>query len=86
MRKKILGIGVGGGYVVEFNIRLYVEYRTYSGEVIEREVVIPVQTTDREIANAIAIEKAKKMLENFSSINKNTITIKVKERKKKGKV
>lgn len=84
MKKKVLGISaVNWRDVVNFNIRLLVSYSTNSGERIVREAIFAIQTTDKEEAERLAIEKAKKQLEAFPYIVKNSVTIELKRRKKR---
>ena len=82
-KKKVLGTSIDYRDIVNFNVKLLVEYKTISKEKISREAIFSIQTTDKETANAIAIEKCKKQLEEFSYIIKNSITIEVKGRRKK---
>lgn len=82
-KKKVLGAGVDGRDVVNFNVRLIVKYETTYNEKIKREAVIPIQTTDKQTATALAIEKAKQQLELFPYIKKSTVIIEPKGRNKK---
>lgn len=85
MRKKVLGVSVEGRDVVNFNIKLIVEYQTTSNEKVKKEAIFSIQTTDREQAKKLAIEKCREQLEIFPYIIKNSVAIEVKGRGKNGK-
>jgi hypothetical protein len=84
-KKKVLGISVDYRDIVNFNVKLLVGYQTISNEKIKKEAIFSIQTTDKETARLLAIEKCKKQLEEFSYIIKNSVTIEVKGRNKNGK-
>ena len=85
MKKKVLGQSIDYRDIVNFNVRLSVEYRTITNEKVSREAIFQVQTTDKQTAIGIAIEKAKKQLEEFPYIIKETIIVEEKRRKRRCK-
>jgi hypothetical protein len=80
VKKKVLGIGIDGKDIVNFNVKLIVRYYTTANEKVKDEMTIPVQTTEKKIAESIAIEKAKAILKCLPYIVKNSVTIEVKRR------
>ena len=82
-KKKVLGQGVDGRDVVNFNVKLAVKYHTTSNEVVKKEAIVPVQTTNKQIAENIAIEKAKNQLKEFPYIIQRTVEVELKRRHKK---
>ena len=81
-KKKVLGMSIDYQDIVNFNVKLLVSYRTKSNEVVKREAVVPIQTTDKQTAIRLAIEKTKRQLEEFPYI-KEIITLEAKGRKKR---
>ena len=86
MRKKVLGTSIDYRDIVNFNIRLIVEYQTISNEKVKKEAIFSIQTTDKELARKLAIEKCKNQLSEFPYIIKSSVNVEVKGRKKYGKI
>lgn len=84
-KRKVLGLGVDGRDVVNFNIKLLVHYWTKANEEIKRVAVIPVQTTNKEAAINIAKEKAMRQIEGLAC-PESSIIIELAGRNKKGEV
>lgn len=58
-----------------FNIRLSVKYMTNKNEVINREAIIPITTTSRELAVELAKTKARKQLSLFDYIIQSSVEV-----------
>lgn len=70
-KRKVLGVSaINYKDIVNFKIKLDVEYTKTSGERIKREVEYDIQTTDKETAIDLAIKKAKSELAEFPYIKK----------------
>ena len=77
---KDLGYSVNGLRLKKYNIKLICSYNTTQNEKINKEAEIAIVSTDRETATNLAIEKAKKLLNEFSYIVKNSIIVEKKKR------
>lgn len=83
MKRKSLGLSADYRDIYKFNVKLIVCYKTNSGESVKKEAIVEINTTDIQKATELAIDKAKKQLEEFDYIIKSSILIEKKRRSKK---
>lgn len=82
--RKVLGIAINGQDVKNYNIAVVCRYETTSKEIIKKEALFAIATTDRETATRLAIEKARRVLNELPHVVKTSVSVEKKERERNG--